>query len=56
MVVDLTEDEPEEVVEVTPPVVVVQAVDAFGAGLLQAVAESLGTRVGLLGQQTASKL
>ena len=46
MVVDLTEeDEEEEVVEVPPPVVAapvlvaVQAVDAFGAGLLQAVAE-----------------
>ena len=42
MVVDLTE---EEVVEVPPPVVAVpvpvsvQVVDAFGAGLLQAVAE-----------------
>ena len=46
MVVDLTEaDEEEEVVEVPPPVVAapvpvpVQVVDAFGAGLLQAVAE-----------------
>ena len=44
MVVDLTEAEEEEVVEVPPPVaapvpVPVQVVDAFGAGLLQAVAE-----------------
>ena len=46
MVVDLTEaDEEEEVVEVPPPVVAapvlvpVQVVDAFGAGLLQAVVE-----------------
>ena len=45
MVVDLTEEDKEEVVEVPPPVVVapvpvaVQAVDAFRAGLLQAVAE-----------------
>ena len=46
MVVDLTKgDEEEEVVEVPPPVVAapvpvtVQAVDAFGAGLLQAVVE-----------------
>ena len=40
MVVDLTEEDEEEVVEVPPPVVAapvpvaVQAVDAFGAGLL----------------------
>ena len=44
MVVDLTEEDEEVVVEVPPPVVAapvpvaIQVVDAFGAGLLQAVA------------------